>query len=289
MINSIQEMMDSFLVKQTIKKLFGSNSIEIISRPASYVIKLQKESDNLVKRIILLPPKGFTSNKVDETSPHPEVRKAKITIKGGVRSGKQGFDLLKYALKFAYYTSRDIKVEDNYPYAKIDIKNPLFKEELKSSRDKLFVVKENGEGFYHNLINNSSSWILIVLEKELRLQKNPNIYAKIENLAKKKQNIILESIADIKKDGDEIFSKKHDLIKSLTDLPTEETLPALIEALNIQETGKHEQCTVYALILKFARKNPKFVLNCLNMALEKKEAQSYYLEELIKKTKAVSK
>jgi hypothetical protein len=281
--------MDSFLVKQTIKKLFGSNSIEIISRPASYVIKLQKESDNLVKRIILLPPKGFTSNKVDETSPHPEVRKAKITIKGGVRSGKQGFDLLKYALKFAYYTSRDIKVEDNYPYAKIDIKNPLFKEELKSSRDKLFVVKENGEGFYHNLINNSSSWILIVLEKELRLQKNPNIYAKIENLAKKKQNIILESIADIKKDGDEIFSKKHDLIKSLTDLPTEETLPALIEALNIQETGKHEQCTVYALILKFARKNPKFVLNCLNMALEKKEAQSYYLEELIKKTKAVSK
>jgi hypothetical protein len=289
MIDHIQEVMDSFLVKQTIKELFGNNSIEIINRPASYVIKLQKESENLVKRIILLPPKGFTSNKVDETSPHPEIRRAKIIIKGGVRPGKQGFDILKDALRFAYYTNRNIKVEDTYPYAKIDAKNPLFKAELKSSREKLFVVKENGEGFYHNLINNSSSWILLVLEKELRLQKNPNINIKIENLTDEKQKIILEAISNIEKIGDKIFSEKPKLIKSLTTLSTEETLPALIEALNLPETGKHEQCTVYALILKFAKKDPKSVLSYLKNALDKKEAQSYYLEELIKKTNEVLK
>ena len=60
-------------------------------------------------------------------------------------------------------------------------------------------------------------------------------------------------------------------------------VPALIEALNILETGKHEPCTVYAIILKIGRKQPQKTLAFLQEAKKAEEAPKYYLDELIKK------
>ena len=52
--------------------------------------------------------------------------------------------------------------------------------------------------------------------------------------------------------------------------------------LNVLETGKHESCTVYAIILKIGKENVK-VIDFLKEAVKSKTAPKYYLEELIQK------
>src|SRR3989344_4546391 len=104
---NVNEIIDSNLVKTILKNFFKNQEIEIIQRPVSFIIRLKNESEDKIFRIILLPPHGFTANKLDETTPHPEVRKAKIEIKGGVRPNKSGFNLLKNVIKYQYYTNRN--------------------------------------------------------------------------------------------------------------------------------------------------------------------------------------
>ena len=87
----MQEILNNLLVKNQIKHFFKNKEIEIIERPASYIIKQTNEQENKVARLILLPSKGFTANKINETSSHPETRKAKITIKGAIRVNKKKF------------------------------------------------------------------------------------------------------------------------------------------------------------------------------------------------------
>lgn len=273
----MEEIINSVLVKNTIKYLFNAKEIEILERPASFIIKLKKEPEDKVVRMILLPPKGFTSNRINETSSHPEARKAKITIKGGIKPDKHGFNLLKDVIKFLYYTKRSITTEENYPYALIDKNNPYYKEEIKSSREEFSVVKENGEGFYHNLINLSDEWVLLVLEKELRLQKQMDIYSKTKN------KIIINLIDRIKDVGDKIFEENNILMDNVLKLSVNEAIPPLIKALNIYETGKHEPCTVYSIILKFVKRDKEGVLKFLKSALKNNEAPEYYLKELIEK------
>ena len=278
---------NELLVKNTIKNLFDGHEVEILERPASYIVKPKNEIGNKITRIIILPPNGFTANRINETSPHPETRRAKVIIKGGIRPNRQGFSILKNVVKFAYYTKRDIATNESYAYAIIDKNNPFYREEIKSSRDKFFVVKENGEGFYHNIMNVSDEWILLIMEKELKLQKEMDINSEIGHLDVDKQNIITDLIEAIKNTGDEIFHTKKELIVKTLELETNEVIPVLIEALNIHETGKHEPCTVYAIILKFAKKDPEGILKFLEHALDDDRAPKYYLEELIKKTAKV--
>ena len=158
---SFEEISNSALVKQTCKSLFGSKPIEAVTRPASFVIRLCQEPEDKIFRIILLPPKGFTADRINETNPYPEARKARIKIKGGIRPGKKGFSLIKKAVKFVYFTKREIETMQNTTHAKINPKNPFYKEAIKNSNEKFFVVKENGEGFYHSLINMSEEWLLL--------------------------------------------------------------------------------------------------------------------------------
>ncbi len=279
----IEEIIQYPVVKNTIKNLFKDQELEVITRPASFIIKLKNEKDDNLIRLIILPPKGYTSNKINETSPHPEIRKAIILVKGGIKSNNKNFSILKNVLKFSYYSQRDAMVTGNYPYASIDKENKNYKEEIKSSREKFYVVEENGKGFYHNLINLSDEWLLLVLEKELGFQKTINIENKIPNLSKEKQDLISKFIKTVQEEGDNIFDKNADLINDIIKFNVDDLLPLLIELLNIPETGKHEQCTVYAIILKFGKKDNQKTLSYLKQALERREAQPYYLNELIKK------
>ncbi len=279
----IEEILKSKLVGDIIKDRFNNKKLEVIKRQASYIIKLKDEPKDKVTRLILLSPSGFTSNRIDELSSHPEVRKAKVKIIGGVKPSRKGFNIIKKVIKFIYYTKREIKTIEDYPYVLADKNNSFYKEEIKSSREKFFVVKENGEGFYHNLINLSKEWVLLVLEKELRFQKEMNIIPKIENLNEKSKEIIRDLIQSVQEKGDNIFNENKELIKKLLELKANETLPALIEGLNMYETGKHEPCSIYALILKFAKKDKEIVIRYVKKALEKNEAQMYYLNELLEK------
>jgi hypothetical protein len=280
---NIEKIIQSVPFKTLILALFNNNENEILERPGSYIVRLKKENPEKIFRIIILPPKGFTANKKDEMSPHPEARQAKITVKGAIRSKKSGFSILKNVIDYKYYTRRDIEISDDSPYAPINNNDPFYREELKSSKDQFLVVSENGEGFYHSLINLSDEWIVLILEKDLKTQKKINIKSKIRNLENNKQKIILGFITQTKRLGDKIFKIDKKLIDQTTDLEVDETLPALIEALNIHETGKHEPCTIYAVILKIGKKNPKKTQTFLKNALKNNEAPRYYLRELIQK------
>jgi hypothetical protein len=273
------------VVKNTINNLFRDQETELVNRPASYIIKLKDEKKDKIVRIIILPPKGHTSNKLDETSPHPETRKATVLIKGGIKQDNKNFSVIKNAIKFSYYLTRDIEVVANYPYAPVNRENKNYKEEIKSSREKFYVVEENGKGFYHNLINLSSEWILLVLEKELGFQKNVNLENKTRNLPKNKQDLVKKFVEVVKMKGDKIFDQGAGLVNDVAKFSLDEILPILIELLNIPETGKHEQCTVYSIILKLGKKDKRKSLEYLKKALENNYAQPYYLKELINKLK----
>ncbi len=279
----MEGIINSTPVKNTVKNLFGDKEVEIVERPASYIIKQKNESEDKVTRVILLPPRGFTSNEISQTSPHPEVRRAKITIKGGIRQNRQRFSILNNVIKYAHYTKRDIEIEESCPYVVIDKNSLFYKEEIKSSRETFFVVKENGKGFFHNIINISKEWILLILVKELRLQKNMNVQSKIKNLSKEEQKTITDLIEEIKRIGDCVFEKRKELINKILSLNLDEAVPPLIEALNIYEAGKHEPCTIYAIILKFGKKNPAKTIELLKNSIKNDEAPRYYLNELINK------
>jgi len=274
------EIFNSILVKAILKKFFKNQEIEFIQRPTSFIIRLKNEPEDKSFRIILLPPHGFTANKLDETNPHPEVRKAKIEIKWGIKPNKSWFNILKDVVKYQYYTIRDIKITKDEPYPKIGGQN--YHEKIKSSKQKFFVVRENGIGFYHSLVNLSNEWILLILEKELKFQKIPNLQSKVNNLDKSQQKDILTLYDKIILYGDNIFEKEKQLIEKICNFDIEKIIPSLIEMLNILETGKHEACTVYAIILKIGKKNKK-IIDYLKRAVENKTAPKYYLEELIKK------
>lgn len=276
----INDILNSNLVKTLIKNIFDKKEIEVIERPASFIIRLKNEPEDRIFRIILLPPHGFTANKIDETTPHPEVRKAKIEIKGGVRPDKAGFNLLKNVIRYQFYTTRNIKITEDELYPKISGQN--YKEEIKSSKQKFFVVEENGLGFYHSLVNLSNEWILLILEKELRLQKIPDLQSKLNPLYKNQQKIFTTLYDKILLFGDVIFDKEEQLIEEICNFDVEKATLPLIEMLNVIETGKHEPCTVYAIILKIGKKNKK-VIDYLKEAVKSKTAPKYYLEELIKK------
>jgi len=278
--HQFNEIIKTAPVKNIIRNYFKDKKTEIIKRPASFIIRLKKESEYKIFRIILLPPNGFTANKINETTPHPEVRKVKIKIKGGIRPGKAGFSILKNVVKFQFYTTRNVKISEENPYPKIN--KEKYKEKIKSSKDKFFVVQENGMGFYHSLVNLSKEWILLILEKDLRLQKSPDISTVIKKLDKNQQKIILSLYEKILLLGDNIFNKEEKLIEKICKLNFSIVMPPMVEMLNVLETGKHEPCTVYAIIIKIGRKNKK-AIDYLKEAVKDKTAPKYYLEELIKK------
>lgn len=274
------EIINSLLVKETIKHLFKKQKTVIIQRPASFIIKLNDESENKIFRIILLPPKGFTSNEIDRLSPHPEARRAKIEIKGGIKLDKKGFSLLKNVIKYQYYTTRNIKITGDAPYPKIKGKN--YQEKIISSKGKFFVIKENGVGFYHNLVNLSDEWVLLILEKELRLQKLPELSKSLKSFTKNEQKIFRSFYKKILMHGDKVFQNDGQLVNIVCNFDVAKIIPPLIELLNILESGKHEACTIFAIILKIGKKN-NAVVSYLEEAGRNNAAPQYYLKELINK------
>jgi len=280
---NLQEIVESIPLKFLIKNLFGNKKTELVERPGCFFIKIKNEKDDIIQRIILLPPHGYTANKINEMNPHPEARSAKISIRGGIKPNKRGFILLKDLVKFIYSTKRDISTKKNEPYVKIDLKENSQTEKIKSSKEKFFVVRENGMGFYHSLINLSNEWVVLVLEKYLQSRKELNLKYRLNKIGKKSQNLAKLLLNKIKLYGDKIFEKENQLIIETLKLDIKIIIPLLIEMLNFYETGKHEPCTVFALILKIGKKNKTTTTKLLETALNKDSAPKFYLKELLRK------
>lgn len=280
-----ENLIQNKIISNLVQKVFPKENIELLERPHSFIIKDKSENDNKVKRIIVLPPKGYTANSIDELNSHDEVRKAKITVKGSFRSGKESFSLIKKCLKFAFLPTRNAVTQSNVPYALISQNQKIYKEKILSSKESFYVVKENGEGFYHNLINLSVEWLVLALDKELRSGKKMDIESTLSVLTSVEKRLTLKLMEKIHKYGDELFEKDENLINSVFKIKTEKILPVLVEALNILETGRHEPCTVYALILNKSKNDKEKVIEYLKNALKNKDAPDYYLTELLSKLK----
>ena len=226
------------------------------------------------------PPLGFTGDEINLLNPHPEARKARVKILGKINPTKKGFKPLIREIKFSFSLTRSVPTEKTSAYAKFSEK--YCKSQLKSWKNWFYVVKENGWGNFHSLINLSNEWVVALLEKELIDQKVINIKPYLEKLPQleaKKLQIVLQKIEQV---GDKIFDDKV-FVSRVLKFPSKILVPILVQMLNVQETGKHENCTFFALLLKIAKKNNKQVLEDIKRAIELKSAPYYYLEDLDRK------
>jgi len=280
MQSNFYEIEQSSLFQKTLKKFLGNGNTEIITRPACFFIRLKSEDTRLIKRIIVFPPRGFTGDEVNLLNPHPEARSAKVKILGKINPTKKGYKPLVGEMKFNFFLTRNVPTEKMSAYAKFSEK--YCNSQLKSWKNWFYVVKENGWGNFHSLINVSNEWVVALLEKELIDQKEINIKPYLEKLSQleaKKLQIVLQKIGQV---GDKIFDDKV-FVSRVLKFPSKILVPILIQMLNVQETGKHENCTFFALLLKIAKKNKKQVLEEIKRAIELKSAPYYYLEDLNKK------
>src|SRR3989344_1091131 len=178
MQSNLYEIYESSLFQKTLKKFLGSGNTEVITRPACFFVRLKSEDTKFIKRIIVFPPLGFTGDEVALLNPHPEARKARIRILGKINPIKKGFKPLIREIKFSFSLTRSIPTEEMSAYAKFSGK--YCKSQIKSWKNWFYVVKENGWGNFHSLINLSNEWAVALLKKELIDQKEINLKPYLE-------------------------------------------------------------------------------------------------------------
>jgi hypothetical protein len=275
-----KKIVQSSLFKNTLKKFLGEENFEVVVRPACFFIRTQSEGLKFVKRIIVFPPHGFTGDEIDLLNPHPETRSAKIKILGKIAPTKKGFKPLVREIKFNFSLNRNALTEKASAYARFSKKYCGY--QLKSWKNWFYVVKENGRGNFHSLINLSNEWVIVLLEKELVDQKVINIKFYLEKLSKLKAKKLQKVLRYIEQNGDKVFDNKTFVSETLK-FPPKILVPALIQMLNVQETGRHEPCTLFSLLLKIAKKRRDLVFQEVKRAIESKSAPYYYLEDLERK------
>lgn len=279
-MSDLAKVISAPIMQATIHTILGTESYDIIERPSSYILARKKEPMDRCKRIIILKPNGFTSNSLGELSSHPEASEAVIDIKGAVRPTNKGYFLIKNCIEYAYLNKDEVKTSPNYPYA--DSECAI--REIKTSRTKFRAVRRNYYGFYHNLINLTNEWLVLVLDKKLNLSKRID-YSLIEKVGKRQKAVLQDLIDKVTAEGDGIFNSSPAVVERVCAMNPNASLPALITLLNIDERGKHEQCTVFAIILRISKKYPLVALSHLQNAEKNNTSSPYYLQELIKKIK----
>lgn len=277
---NLEQIIGSQLFKKTAQGTFGYQNLEIIRRPSCFFIRPKKEDSKLIRRMILFPPKGSTANKPNLLNPHPEARSAKVLILGKINPIKKGFKPLAKDIKFNFSLQRAIPTESNSPYAKFSIK--YCGSQLKSWKNWFYVVKENGWGNFHSLINLSEEWVLAILEKTLIDQKEINITPYLEKLIEEQSKDLRAYLNQTVLLGDKIFDDQT-FVKNVLKFPPQILIPVLIRMLNTRETGRHEPCTFFALLLKIAITNKSLVMQELERAIKFDKAPYYYLDDLKRK------
>jgi len=267
----------SSLFETTTKKFLETSNLEVIPRPACFIIRPKSEDAHFVKRLIVFPPNGFTADEKSMLNPHPEARKARVKILGEINPFKKGFRPLVRKIEFTFSIKRDIPTENGSAYARFS--KEFCGSLLKSWKNWFYVTKENGWGFFHNLVNLSIGWVLAVLEKHLVDQKEINIRHYLDQLSKPQQNILLGCLREIQEHGDGIFENKN-VVSEVLKFPSSILVPILVQMLSMRENGKHEPCTIFALLLKIAKSNRNVVLKEVDRAKAYNLAPSYYLDEM---------
>lgn len=273
-------------VRDLIERVCGDET-ELITRPASYMVRSKIEGDRDIERVIVLPPRGYTADTINQTNSHDEAEYATIEIKGAVRADKNSFSILKDCLLVASIPQNGAVSDLNKPYMTFDIAtndNPDLLLEKKSAGTAPFaVVKSDGYGFYHNLINLTDDWLILQLYKRLRPQRGVDLAPRLQGLLRGEEQSLRLFYDATLSHGDEIYKQKPDLIENIMRIPVSKALPALVEMLHVHDTGKHEACSVFATILKFGKMYPEYVTHYLNLSIRENVVPAYYAEQLINK------
>ena len=271
-------------VRDLVQSVCGDTT-ELITRPASYIVRSKIEGDRDIQRIIVLPPRGYTADKINQTNSHDEAEFATVQIKGAVREDKSGFSKLHNCLFMASIPENGKTSELNKPYLLYEVDGDDShgsQKTLHSSGAAPFaVVKKDGYGFYHNLVNLTDDWLVLQLYKRLRPQKGVNLEPFFKNMSPTEVLLLSNLYRAVVEYGDEIFYKTPDLLERVYGLSLSSSLPALCEMLYIRDTGKHEACSIFAVILKIGRSYPMEVREFLKSCLELKAAPAYYVQQLI--------
>jgi hypothetical protein len=279
---ALQELLGSPFVERALRRFLGGDLWEIVTRPACHVVRSASEGSGLarVRRALFLPPGGFTADEIDLLSPHPEARSIRARIEGRVNAAKRGFLPLVGEVELAYSRHGSIPTEASSSSAR-------FSEQhcgrvRRSWRNWFYVVRKNGWGDSHNLINRCSDWVLILIEKELADHKPIAIRPYLERLPGPHAAELAEALARIERRGDEIF-RDTSLVSRVIEFPPAVLAPILIRMLNTPERGRHEPCTFFALILKVAKRDRDLVVEEMERARRIECAPRYYLEDLARK------
>lgn len=281
----IQDVLKRDFVKALIHDTCGQDTV-LVERDNSYAVRATYEGARDIHRVIFLPPRGFTANQIEQMNSHDEAEKATIEIKGAIKDDKRGFSRLKNSLLVAS-RDEDQSISDlNQPYLTFDVENPNDPAALTkhSAGDAPFhVVRSNGDGFYHNLINLTDEWMALKLHKVLRPQRGVELWRVTDGLSKDNADTVEDFYAAIVEHGDDIFKNAPEVVERITNLPSEISLPALGEMLHVHDSGMHEACTVFATILKIGKNAPAQTTLFLRSAITREAIPSYYGQQLIGK------
>ncbi len=284
MIESLTGVLNTGFVSSWVKSVCDEDW-EVIERPAAFFVRNRQEDAHKVQRVIVLPPKGYTANSFNQTNSHDEALQATIQIKGAVRSGKKGFSKLKNCLLLAAFNTKSGVSDLNVPYLTFDLKDtPNLSASFHSAGTPPFsVVKPDGFGFYHNLINVSDDWLVLKLNKRLRPQKGVELTGVLKGIPSTAVESLTQLYEGIVTYGDEVFMKLPDVVDEVIKLAPEISLPALGEMLYAYDTGRHEACSSFAMILKVGKLHYKTTLDYLNGAADTGIIPSYYAQQLMDK------
>jgi hypothetical protein len=283
---NVEQVLQQHFVRALTRRICGDDP-DVIERPAAFVLRRKDEGDDrYLRRLILLPPHGYTANDRQEACSHDEAESAKIAIQGAIREGKRGFSKIKDCLLIAAFnrSSRVSALDEPYLTFSLDGQDSELKLVRHSAGEPPFhVVKPNGEGFYHNLINLSDDWLLLQLDKTLRPQKQVDLAPHLRPMQDEHARLLSQLYEAVVAQGDGIFRTQLALVNAVTALPSAITLPALGEMLHVHDTGRHEACSVFAIILKVGKAQPDVVLNYLSNAREGGSIPAYYADQLTAK------
>jgi len=283
MIKDICDVLAQPFVKTLIGRICGDEWI-IIKRPAMFSIKRPVEDERDINRLIILPPRGYTANKINQTNCFHNVESATIEVMGAVREDKQALSVLKNCLLNVSHNQMEKVSGLDRPYLEFDIedKNSGFICRRYSAGEPPFhVVKVDGTGFYHTLINLTDEWLVLKLHKVLREDKTVDLATHLTDVQNEYADTLKKLHLEIVQTGDALFTTNRALVNQVMRMPVNISLPALGEMLYVRDTGRHETCTAFGLILKIGRFNPEATLRFLRNGLRSNAIPAYFAKQLI--------
>lgn len=288
----IQDILQKNYIQDLIINTCGEDT-DLITRQNFYGVRNSVEKDRDIFRVLILPPKGFTANEINQMNSHDEADFATIEIKGAVRSDRSGFSKIKDCLLVASKSENGAVSELTQPYLTFDLEennqNTLTLTKHSAGTAPFYVVKNDGFGFYHNLINLTDDWLVLKLHKALRPQRGVDLEPFFKIMQNEQADILKNLYSALRKYGDNIFKHEMKIVNAVMNLSPKDNLPALGEMLYIHDSGMHEACTVFGIILKISNHRPQEVLNFLHDALKNEKIPSYYAHQLINKIEKKSK